>query len=77
MNGNRLYQQMIAIFSLFMVFFYLGIGIYLIFYSGLNYMDKALQVMMGGTLLLYGSYRAYRAYVSIVKVFFRKEDDEE
>ena len=33
MDGNRLMQQVTAIFSIFMVIFYLGVGLILIFYS--------------------------------------------
>jgi hypothetical protein len=77
MNENRLMQQVIAIFSLFMVFFYLGVGIYLMFFADLSYIDKALKVIMGSTFFFYGLYRAYRAYVKIVEVFFTKDSDEE
>jgi hypothetical protein len=77
MNGNRILQQVTAIFSTFMVFFYLGVGIYLVFYADLIYLDKALRIIMGSTFLFYGSYRAYRAYVKIIEVFFTKDDDED
>jgi len=75
MNGNRMLQQITAIFSTFMVFFYLGVGIYLIFYANLIYLDKALRVIMGSTFLFYGSYRAFRSYIKIIEVFFTKDDD--
>jgi hypothetical protein len=77
MNGNRLMQQVIAIFSVFMVIFYLGVGYYLIFYPNFSYLDKSIRVIMGSTFLFYGIYRAYRAYVKIVEVFFTKDDDDE
>jgi len=77
MNGNRMLQQITAIFSTFMVFFYLGVGIYLIFYANFIYLDKALRVIMGSTFLFYGSYRAFRAYVKIIEAFFTKDDDED
>jgi hypothetical protein len=75
MNGNRLMQQVTAIFSVFMVFFYLGVGWYLIFRSDFSYLDKAIRVIMGSTFVFYGLYRAYRAYVKIVEVFFTKDQD--
>jgi len=75
MNGNRLMQQVTAIFSVFMVFFYLGVGWYLIFRSDFSYLDKAVRVIMGSTFVFYGLYRAYRAYVKIVEVFFTKDQD--
>ena len=77
MNGNRLMQQVMAIFSVFMVLFYLGVGYYFIFLSNLSYLDKPVRVIMGSTLMFYGLYRAYRAYVKIVEVFFTKEEDDE
>jgi hypothetical protein len=77
MNENRVIQQVTAIFSVFMVFFYLGIGYYLIFLIDTSYIDKALRVILGATFIFYGIFRAYRAYVKIVEVFFtgNKEQD--
>jgi cytochrome c biogenesis protein CcdA len=75
MDTNRLMQQVTAIFSIFMVFFYIGVGVYLIFYTNFSYLDKSIRVIIGSAFLFYGLYRAYRAYVKIVEVFFTKEDD--
>jgi Na+/phosphate symporter len=77
MNGDRLMQQVTAIFSTFMVFFYIGIGCYFLFYFDNTYLNKAVRVIMGSTFIFYGLYRAYRAYVKIVEVFFTKDDDDE
>jgi hypothetical protein len=77
MDGNRLMQQVLAIFSIFMVLFYLGVGYYFVFLSDLSYLDKAVRVIMGSTFIFYGLYRAYRAYVKIVEVFFTKDGDDE
>ncbi len=77
MNGNRLTQQVTAIFSIFMVLVYLGFGWYFIFYSDLSYLDKPVRVIMGSTFIFYGLYRAYRTYVKIVEVFFKKDGDNE
>ena len=77
MDGNRLMQQVVAIFSIFMVFFYLGVGTYLIFYLKNSTLDKSIMVMMGSTFLFYGLYRAYRTYVKIVEVFFTKRKDDD
>jgi Na+/phosphate symporter len=77
MDGDRLMQQVIAIFSIFMVLFYLGMGYYFIFLSNLSYLDKAVRVIMGSTFIFYGLYRAYRTYVKIVEVFFTKDSDDE
>jgi Na+/phosphate symporter len=76
MDGNKLMQQVIAIFSVFMVLFYLGVGYYFVFLSNLSYLDKAVRVIMGSAFIFYGLYRAYRAYVKIVEVFFTKDSDD-
>jgi len=77
MDGNRLMEQVTAIFSAFMVIFYLGVGWYIAFYFNLSYLDKAVRVIMGSTFIFYGLYRAYRAYVKIVEVFFTRNDNDE
>jgi hypothetical protein len=77
MNENRLMQQVTAIFSTLMVFFYLGVGIYFVFYSDRSFLDKSVRVIMGSTFMFYGLYRAYRAYVKIVEAFFSKDKDKE
>ena len=77
MNGNRLMQQVTAIFSIFMVLFYWGVGIFFIFYSDLSYLDKAVRVIMGSAFLFYGTYRAFRTYSKIIEAFFTKDDDQD
>ena len=77
MNGNKLMQQVLAIFSIFMVLFYLGVGYYFVFLSNLSYLDKTVRIIMGSTFIFYGLYRAYSTYVKIVEVFFTKESDDE
>jgi hypothetical protein len=77
MSENRIMEQVTAIFSIFMVVFYLGVGSYFVFYSDLSYLDKSVRVIMGSTFIFYGLYRAYRAYVKIVEVFFTKDSDRE
>ena len=76
MNGNRLMQQVTAIFSIFMVLFYLGFGIYLVFFFNMSYLDKPVRVIIGSAFIFYGLYRTYRSYVQIVEVFFTKDDDD-
>lgn len=77
MDNNKILEQVYALFSLIMVFFYLGVGIFFIFYSDRSYLDKSLRVIMGSVFLFYGTYRAYRAYVKIVEVFFTKDKDKD
>jgi hypothetical protein len=76
MKENRLMQQVTAIFSIFMVFFYFGVGCYFVFFSDSSYLDKSVRVIMGSTFLFYGLYRAYRTYVKIAEAFFSKDKDE-
>jgi len=77
MDENKILQQFTALFSILMVFFYLGVGLYLIFSNNLQYLDRALRVILGATFIFYGLYRAYRAYVKIVEVFFTKDGEQE
>lgn len=77
MTENRILQQMNTVFSIFMVFFYLGVGSYLIFFENLSYIDRALKVIIGSSFLIIGIFRAFRAYSKIVEVFFSDDIDEE
>ncbi|MDY0098406.1 MAG: hypothetical protein RBR81_04330 [Bacteroidales bacterium] len=77
MNSNRMMEQITAIFSVLMVIFYLGAGIFLIFYFDQSYLDKAVRVIIGSTFIFYGIFRAFRTYMKIVEVFFMKEKDDE
>jgi hypothetical protein len=60
-----------------MVLFYLGVGIYLIFYFDRTYLDRAVLVIIGSSFILYGVYRAFRTYTRIVELFFKDDSDEE
>jgi hypothetical protein len=77
MNENKIMQQISAIFSVFMVFFYIGVGCFLIFYFDHTYIDKPVRVIMGSTFIFYGLYRAFRAYIQIIRLFFSKDKDED
>jgi cytochrome c biogenesis protein CcdA len=76
MNDNKLMQQVSAIFGTFMVFFYLGFGIYLIFFFKTT-LNSAVIRLFGGALILFGLFRAYTSYVNIVKLFFKHEESDE
>jgi cytochrome c biogenesis protein CcdA len=76
MNDNRLMQQVSAIFGIFMVFFYLGFGIYLIFFFKTT-LNSAVIVLFGSALILFGLFRAYTTYVNIVKLFFKRDNQDE
>jgi Na+/phosphate symporter len=76
MNESRLMQQVTAIFSVFMVLFYVGIGIFFIWYADNTAIDKAVRVILGVTFLFYGIYRAFRAWEKIRQAYFSKDDDD-
>ncbi len=77
MSENKIMQQFTAIFSIFMVLFYLGAGIYFLFFTRFSILDKSIWVIMGSVFIFYGIYRAYRAYVQINEAFFKKNKDDE
>jgi hypothetical protein len=70
MDSNKVLQQVMAIFSIFMVFFYLGVGTYLAFFYNMSYIEKPVLVILGTTFIFYGLYRAYRSFVMIRELFF-------
>jgi hypothetical protein len=76
MRESRIMQQVTAIFSLFMVVFYIGVGLLFYFYDGIN-VDKPLRVIIGSTFLLYGVFRAFRAYSAILNAFFAGDEDDD
>jgi hypothetical protein len=76
MNGNKILQQISAIFSIFMVMFYIGVGSFFVFYFDERYLiAKPTRMIIGSAFLLYGTYRAFRSFVQIKEIFFSKEDD--
>ena len=77
MESNRLLKQMGAVFGVFMVFFYVGIGIYLAFFFDMSTLDKPVLVIIGVTFILLGLYRAYRSYQKIIEAFFTDDSEEE
>lgn len=76
MDGNRMMQQVMAIFSVFMVLFYVGVGIYFIWFFEGGMIDKPVRVILGSAFLFYGIYRAIRAWVKIREAYFTKEEDD-
>lgn len=78
MNGNRIMQQFHAMFGIFMVVFYIGIGVFLLFYADRMFViDKAIRVIMGSTFLFFGVYRIFASYKQIREAFFTKDSEEE
>lgn len=77
MEENKILKQITTIFSIFMVFFYFGVGAYLLFYLDQSYIDKSTRTIIGSAFMLYGVYRTFRAVIQIKEVFFSKETDDE
>lgn len=77
MDSNKISKQFHAMFSIFMVAFYLGFGIFFLFFSQRFFIiDKAVKGIFGATLLLLGLYKIYVTYKLIVQAFFTKDDSE-
>lgn len=74
MNENRVLRQFHAVFGIFMVVFYLGVGVFLLFFAKMFVIDKAIRVMIGSTFILYGLYRTYVTYKQLVKVFSSEDE---
>jgi amino acid permease len=77
MNNNRITRQFHALFGIFMVVFYLGVGAFLILFSDKFIIDKALLRLMGGVFILMGLYRIYSTYRKIKEAFFTDEEEDE
>ena len=77
MDANKILQQMTLMFSVFMIFFYIGVGAYMVFYFDQSYIDKATRTIIGSAFMFYGVFRAFRAFVQIKQAFFDKETDDE
>lgn len=72
MNDNRIMEQITAIFGIFMVLFYLGAGIFLIFFFDNSTIQEPVRVIIGSSFLFYGVYRAFATYSKIAQLFFKR-----
>jgi hypothetical protein len=70
-------QQFHAMFGIFMVVFYLGVGIFLLFFANMFVIARPLKVMVGSTFLLYGVFMTTVTYKQIKEAFFTKQDGED
>jgi hypothetical protein len=78
MNGNKIMQQFHAMFGIFMVVFYIGIGVFMLFYADRMFViDKAIRMIMGSTFLFFGVYRIFVSYKQIREAFFTRDNDED
>ena len=65
---------MLAIFGATMVFFYIGLGIFIIISPQLN-IEKSLRIIFAVPLILYGIYRAFFSYRKFKESFFSEEEE--
>jgi len=79
MKERRLMNQISAIFGVFMTFFYISVGLYLILAKNLYYIDPFLKNIVGFTFLFYSLYRGYRSYLKIKEAFspYEKNNEED
>lgn len=78
MSDNRIFQQVQAMFGIFMVVFYLAVGIFLLFFAkNMFNIDRAIRGIIGGTLIFYGIYRIFTTYKQISEAFFNKNRNDE
>jgi len=78
MDSNKISKQFHAMFGIFMVAFYIGFGIFFLFFTEkLFVIDKAIRGIMGFTFLLFGCFRIFMTYKQIKDTFFSKKDDYE
>ena len=77
MSNKNLYDRVFAVFGTVMVFFYLGLGAFIIFSPMLDsYMDKALRMIFCIPLIIYGIYRVFVAWEKIREAFFSGDKEE-
>jgi Ca2+/Na+ antiporter len=74
MNSKKLTERMLAIFGATMVFFYFGLGIFIIISPQLT-IEKPIRVIFAVPLLLYGVYRAVISYQKIRESFFGESEE--
>jgi hypothetical protein len=63
--GNRQNFDFMAIFGLFMVVIYIGVGLYLLLTDTFNYIPMHIKVVFAAFFILYGIFRFVRIYPKI------------
>ena len=77
MNGKGLYEQVMVIFGGVMVFFYFGLGLFIIFHPLFNHIEKFIRILFGSALIIYGLTRAFRTYEKVREAFFSGNNSDE
>lgn len=58
-------KSMRLVFGIFMILFYIGVGLLFILWKNFQIIDPAVSYVLGGLLIAYGIWRGYRLYVGI------------
>ncbi len=74
-STSKMYDKVFAIFGTVMVFFYLGLAIFLLT-TDLFEIDRALRIVLSVPLLIYALYRIFVSYEKIRESFFSRDEDE-
>jgi cytochrome c biogenesis protein CcdA len=77
MRGKNLYEQVMVIFGAVMIFFYIGLGIFIIISPLFSYIEKFIRIIFGSALILLGVQRAVRTFEKIKEVFFTNKNSVE
>jgi cytochrome c biogenesis protein CcdA len=77
MNGKGLYERVMVIFGGVMVFFYLGLGLFIIFSPLFNHIEKFIRILFGSALIIYSLTRAFRTYEKVREAFFSGNNSDE
>jgi hypothetical protein len=65
-----------VIFGGMMVFFYIGMGLFIIFSPLFDHIVKIIRIIFGSALGLYGLARAFRTYEKVKDLFFSRNNSE-
>jgi hypothetical protein len=81
MKENKLKEQILSMFDIFMTLFYLSAGTYFLLAKKLYLSpnptyNRFFLVLVGSTFIINGIYRGFRTYTKIVDLFFRKDKDD-
>jgi hypothetical protein len=79
MKENKLKEQLMAMFDIFMTLFYLGAGSYFLLAKKLSLTPdptygRFFLILVGSMFIINGIYRGYKTYLKIVELFFTRDE---
>ncbi len=77
MIRKNLYEQVMVVFGGVMIFFYIGLGIFIIISQYFEHIEKFIRIIFGSALCLLGVQRAVRTYQKVKQVFFTQNNSDE